>query len=158
MGKWQMGIIGVFVVVYCVTVLITGHATWILAGIILAALLLAYSTLNVWISRRAINRRHDGDREAAMGDELDGIPASHLIPDDDTGAGDTPEVHAEVNAHDFPLYSPVRHTVLAQSRGGIHGTTRGTEGGAARHEQKPEGEDRTAERSGEQQRGAEATA
>src|SRR4051794_16759953 len=46
--------------------------------------------------------------EDAMSDENEPIPSTHLIPDNETAAGDTPEAHDEINPHDLPAGHPGR--------------------------------------------------
>src|ERR1700759_4584618 len=110
MGKWQVGIVLVFVVVYSITVVVTGNAVWIIPGLILAAILLTYAALNWGITKREY-RKHGGDVEAEMADNEDPIPSTHLIPDDVRPTGDTPEAHDELNPHDVPPGSPIREAV-----------------------------------------------
>ena len=51
--------------------------------------------------RRNVTARHDS-LDDAMSDENEPLPSAHLIPDDETAAGDTPEAHDEINPHDLP--------------------------------------------------------
>jgi hypothetical protein len=152
MGKWQVGIVLAFVVIYAITVAVTGHAIWIIPGVILAAILLVYAGINWGITKRQLER-HDGDIGAEMADNEDPIPSSHLIPDDVRPAGDTPEAHDELNPHDVPLSSPIREDVEEQA-GDEQGATRGNRFGASGGEAATDAEDRTADRTGEHQHSA----
>ena len=153
MGKWHIGIVLGFVVIYSATVLITGHPTWIIPAGILALILLAYAGVNWSITHRQ-RAVHGDDVGAAMADNTDPIPSSHLIPDDIRPTGDTPEAHDELNPHDVPLSSPIRHAVEAQA-GSDDAETRGNvEGAAGGPEQAAPVEDRTTARTGEPQRSA----
>jgi hypothetical protein len=51
-------------------------------------------------------------------------PPVPFAPDDETPAGDTPEVHDEISPHDLPKDNPGRERAVEES-GGEHGTTRG---------------------------------
>jgi hypothetical protein len=124
MGKWQLPIIGVFLVIFAVTVLLTGEPVYLIPIVILAALVLGYALFNRAMTRR-IEARHDS-LDDAMSDEKEPLPSAHLIPDDQTPAGDTPEAHDEINPHDLPPDHPGRQEAEAQA-GGEGGTTRGDE-------------------------------
>lgn len=50
-------------------------------------------------------------------------PAGPATPDDATPAGDTPEAHDEISAHDLPPDHPGRKA--AEKQAGEGGTTRG---------------------------------
>lgn len=157
MGKWQFGILVVFLVIYAVLVLITGNVTWFWGVLGFAGLALLYTLLSLWIGRRAL-KAHGGNRDAAAADNLDPVPASHIIPYDDRPSGDTPEVHNEVNPHDFPLDSPARHTAAAQVGGHAHAETRGNVDGAQGGEVEAPVQDRTGERALEDEQGSAAGA
>jgi hypothetical protein len=51
-------------------------------------------------------------------------PLGPATPDDDTPAGDTPEVHDEITPHDLPVDHPGR-AEAERLAGGPGGTTRG---------------------------------
>jgi hypothetical protein len=52
---------------------------------------------------------HGGDANEALRDGSEGgLPKAHVIGDDETALGDTPEVHSQVSPHDFPKGSPQR--------------------------------------------------
>lgn len=67
-------------------------------------------------STRDTAQRHDETRE----------PLGPLTPDDETPAGDSPELHDEISPHDLPLDHPGRAEAerLADGEGG---TTKGNQ-------------------------------
>jgi hypothetical protein len=64
--------------------------------------------------RKRVTSRHDSI-EDAMSDETEPLPSSHLIPDNETAAGDTPEAHDEINPHDLPAGHPGREAAEEQA-------------------------------------------
>jgi hypothetical protein len=63
-----------------------------------------------------------------MSDETEPVPSSHLIPDDTTPAGDTPEAHDEINPHDLPPDHPGRQAAEEQAGSEERGDARTTRG------------------------------
>jgi hypothetical protein len=124
MAKWQIALVVAFVVIFGVTVILTGNPIYLLAALMIAALVIGWSLVNRGVSKN-VAARHDS-LEDAMSDENEPIPSSHLIPDNETAAGDTPEAHDEINPHDLPTDHPGRQAAEAQA-GGEEGTTRGDE-------------------------------
>jgi len=138
MGKWQLGVLGVFFVVFIATAFLTGEPTYAIPVVLLTLLVLAYALLTRVMSKR-IEDRH-GSLEDALSDEDEDVPSAHLIPDDDTALGDTPDAHDEITPHDLPLDHPGRQAAEAQAGGEGGGTTRGhaeggADGGEARNQQ-----------------------
>jgi hypothetical protein len=128
MAKWQLGMVIAFLVVFGVTVAVTGNAIYFIPALILAALIFGYAIFN-WAMTKRVKARHDS-LDDAMSDETEPLPSSHLIPDDRTPAGDTPEAHDELNPHDLPPDHPGRQAAEAQAgdeRDGRARTTRGDE-------------------------------
>ena len=82
----------------------------ILTVVVLVAAVLALNGL----LRRRVTSRHDS-LEDAMSDENEPFPSSHLIPDNETAAGDTPEAHDELNPHDMPPGHPGRRAAEHQA-------------------------------------------
>lgn len=115
MTKWMFGVMALFFVVFGATVLITGEPEFLVPVGILAALVFGYAVLNRVLRQRIIRR--DGSLENAMSDETDPIPSAHLIPDDQTPLGDTPEAHDEITPHDLPLSHPGRAAAEEQADG-----------------------------------------
>ena len=64
--------------------------------------------------RKRVTSRHDSI-EDALSDETEPLPSSHLIPDNETAAGDTPEAHDEINPHDLPAGHPGRQAAEEQA-------------------------------------------
>jgi hypothetical protein len=146
-------LIGAVAVVYVATVLISGTPEYLIPGAILLVLILAYAGVNRALTKREL-ARHDGDPLEAQRDDQDwAIPSAHLVADDETAAGDTPEVHNEISPHDLPIDHPGRPA--AERQAAIHEaeTTRGNAEGAHGGDSAP-GDDRTGERTGEPQRSA----
>jgi HAMP domain-containing protein len=121
MAKWQLATVAAFVAIFGLTALITGSVLFFIPALILAALVVGYAFLNLALTKR-VEARHDS-LEDAMSDETEPLPSSHLIPDDSTPAGDTPEAHDEINPHDLPRDHPGRQA--AEEQAGEAGTTRG---------------------------------
>jgi len=88
-------------------------ATILIAALIIAALVAGWFVLN-GAARRNVASRNDSVGDA-MSDETEPLPSAHLIPDDETAAGDTPEAHDEINPHDLPPGHPGRPA--AEQRG-----------------------------------------
>jgi hypothetical protein len=122
MAKWQLGSIVAFLVIFGLTVILTGNLIYFVPVLILALLIFGYAGVN-WAMTRRVESRHDS-LDDAMSDESEPLPTSHLIPDNRTPAGDTPEAHDEINPHDLPPDHPGRREAEAQA-GGEAGTTRG---------------------------------
>jgi hypothetical protein len=140
MAKWMVGVVVVFVVVYGATVTVTGNPQFLIPVLILAALLAGYALFNKALTRRI--ERRDGSLEEAMSDNTDPVPASHLVRDDETPAGDTPEAHDEISPHDLPVGHPGRQAAEEEAqvnaaRGGTDETRGDADLGTA--------DDRTAE-------------
>lgn len=94
---------------------------YVIPIVVLAAIILVALLVNRLLSRR-VRQRHDSIGDA-MADADEPIPATHLIPDDETPAGDTPEAHDELNPHDLPMDHPGRSA--AERQAGEDRTTRG---------------------------------
>jgi len=122
----------------------------ILIAAVVIALLVAGWFLVSAVMRRNVASRH-GSVEDAMSDENEPLPSSHLIPDNETAAGDTPEAHDEINAHDIPPGHPGRRAAEHQAQDTDHdgvGTTRGDDELA----QEPPGRDERLEPRADQRR------
>ena len=87
--------------------------TILIAVLIIAALIVAIVAVN-GIMRRSVTARHDS-LDDAMSDENEPVPSAHLIPDNETAAGDTPEAHDEINPHDLPPDHPGRRAAEKQA-------------------------------------------
>src|SRR3954469_14987407 len=106
MAKWQLALVVAFLVVFGVTVILTGDPLFLIAAVMIAALVVGWALFNRAMTKR-VAAKHDSI-EDAMSDESEPIPSSHLIPDNETAAGDTPEAHDEINPHDLPPDPPGR--------------------------------------------------
>jgi hypothetical protein len=122
MAKWQVATVVAFLAIFALTAIITGSVLFFVPAVILAVLVVGYALLNRTATHR-IAQRHDSPEDAAA-DGSEPIPSTHLIPDDETPAGDTPQAHDEINPHDLPPDHPGRQEAEAQA-GGEEGTTRG---------------------------------
>jgi hypothetical protein len=114
MARWMAGVVLVFLVLYGATVIVTGNPEYLIPAVVLALLLGAYALVNWALTRRIVHR--EGSLEEAMSDHTDAVPSTHLIPDDETPAGDTPEAHDEISPHDLPIDHPARP--VAEERAG----------------------------------------
>jgi hypothetical protein len=99
--------------------------SFLIAALIIAALVAGWFLVSA-VMRRNVAARH-GSVEDAMSDENEPLPSSHLIPDNQTAAGDTPEAHDEINPHDIPPGHPSRRAAEEQAAktGDDDDTTRG---------------------------------
>jgi hypothetical protein len=113
MAKWQIALVVAFVVIFGVTVILTGNPVYLIAAVMIAALVIGWSLFNRAMSKKVAGR-HDS-LEDAMSDETEPVPSTHLIPDNETAAGDTPEAHDEINPHDLPRDHPGRQAAEAQA-------------------------------------------
>ncbi|MDQ1702774.1 MAG: hypothetical protein QOF57_2026 [Frankiaceae bacterium] len=91
--------------------------------LILAALVGGYFAVNLALRKRVTDRH--GSAQDAAADASDPVPSTHLVADDETPAGDTPEAHDEINPHDLPMDHPGRQAAEEQA-GAVDGTTRGS--------------------------------
>src|SRR3954452_11947800 len=114
MARWQLATVGAFVLIFALTAIITGSTLFFIPAVILAVLVVAYALANRALTHR-IAARHDSVDDA-VADESEPIPSTHLIPDNETAAGDTPEAHDEINPHDLPPDHPGRQA--AEDRAG----------------------------------------
>ena len=107
---------------------IAGGISWAVPVVLVAIVVGAYALANRALARRELSA-HGGDEGDALRDGSEGgLPKAHVIGDDETALGDTPEVHAEISPHDFPKGAPERHAAerMAEEEDGAHDdTTRG---------------------------------
>src|SRR3954452_22312209 len=104
MAKWQLALVVAFLVIFGVTVVLTGDPLFLIAAVMIAVLVIGWSLVNRAMTKR-VAAKHDSI-EDAMSDESEPIPSTDLIPDNETAAGDTPEAHDEINPHDLPAGHP----------------------------------------------------
>jgi hypothetical protein len=136
-----------FFLVIAVAAAISGGIEWAIPIAILAAIVGAYAGLNKGLAKKELDQ-HGGDPDEALRDGSEGgLPKAHVIGDEETALGDTPEVHSSVSPHDFPKGAPERQAaerMAAEESGDEPDTTRGQEDpsereGRVRHESRIEG-------------------
>ena len=106
-----------------VTTFLSSEAEYAIPVALVALIVLAFWGLNRFLAYSAL-KRHGNDVEATMSDETDPIPATALIPDEESPLGGTGEVHTEISARDFPKGSPERIDIERRTREG-RGTVTG---------------------------------
>jgi hypothetical protein len=118
-----------FFIIVAVAAGIAGGIEWAIPILILALIVFAYAFANTKLTQREMSRHHGDPNEALRDSEEGGLPKAHVIGDDETALGDTPEVHAEISPHDYPKGAPERQAaeeMAAQDTGdGEADTTRG---------------------------------
>jgi hypothetical protein len=98
----------VFFGIIAIGAAISGGIEWAIPIAILAVIVGAYAGFNKALMNREMSG-HGGDAQEALRDGSEGgLPKTHVIGDDETALGDTPEVHAEISPHDFPKGAPER--------------------------------------------------
>jgi hypothetical protein len=130
----------IFFAIIAVAAAIAGGISWAIPVALVAIIVVVYAGANRALGEREMNR-HGGDEEEALRDSREGgLPKTHVIGDDETALGDTPEVLAEISPHDFPKGAPERQAAerMAAEEAGEN-TTRGQEDpserqGRVRHE------------------------
>jgi hypothetical protein len=124
-------------------------ATIVIAVVIIAALVVGWFFITA-AARRNVAARH-GSVEDAMSDENEPLPSAHLIPDNETAAGDTPEAHDEINPHDIPPGHPGRRAAEEKADAEHAGGERATRGDEELAKASPE-RDEDLERSADERR------
>jgi len=118
-----------FIIVGVAAAIGGGGLEWAIPVAILGVVVLAYTLFNSALQQRELSR-HGGDENAALRDSSEGgLPKAHIIGDDQTALGDTPEVHSEISPHDFPKGAPEREAAerMARERESGERTTTGHE-------------------------------
>ena len=119
-----------FFLVIAVAAAIAGGLEWAIPIAILACVVGAYAGANKKLQQTEMDR-HDGDANEALRDSSEGgLPKAHVIGDEETALGDTPEVHSSISPHDFPKGAPERQAaeLMAEEESGSEpDTTRGQE-------------------------------
>jgi hypothetical protein len=107
---------------------IAGGISWAIPVALVAIIVAVYALANRKLGEREM-ASHGGDEQDALRDGREGgLPKAHVIGDDETALGDTPEVHAEISPHDFPKGAPERQAaerMAAEEEDGEPETTRG---------------------------------
>jgi len=118
-----------FIVVGVAAAIGGGGLQWAIPVAVLGLIVLIWALGNKGLEERALSR-HGGDRDEAMRDAGEGgLPKTHVLGDDETALGDTPEVHGEISPHDFPKGAPAREAAerMAEERETGEETTTGHE-------------------------------
>jgi hypothetical protein len=127
-----------FFAVVAIAAAFAGGADWAIPIGILAVIVFAFALFNAALTRREMDRHHGDPNEALRDADEGGLPKAHVIGDERTPLGDTPEVHAEVSPHDFPKGAPERKAAerMAEEESGGHNgeTTRGHDDPSDREE------------------------
>jgi hypothetical protein len=117
-----------FFLVIAVAAAISGGIEWAIPIALLACVVGAYAGVNKKLQQTEMDK-HGGDEDEALRDGSEGgLPKAHVIGDDQTALGDTPEVHSAISPHDFPKGAPERHAaeeMAAEESGSEPDTTRG---------------------------------
>ena len=127
----------IFFAVVAAVAAIAGGISWAIPVALVAIIAAVYAGATRALGEReraAARRRRAGRHCATVGEG--GLPKAHVIGDDETALGDTPEVHAEISPHDFPKGAPERQA------GGADGRRRRPARGPAGHVDPSEREDR----------------
>jgi hypothetical protein len=107
---------------------IAGGISWAIPVALVAIIVAVYALANRKLGEREM-ASHGGDEQDALRDGREGgLPKAHVIGDDETALGDTPEVHAEISPHDFPKGAPERQAaerMADEEEDGEAETTRG---------------------------------
>jgi hypothetical protein len=107
---------------------IAGGISWAIPVALVAIIVAVYALANRKLGEREM-ASHGGDEQDALRDGREGgLPKAHVIGDDETALGDTPEVHAEISPHDFPKGAPERQAaerMAEEEEDGEPETTRG---------------------------------
>ena len=97
-----------FFLIVAVAAAISGGIEWAIPIAIIAAIVGAYAGVNKKLADTEMSG-HGGDPDRALRDGSEGgLPKAHVIGDDETALGDTPEVHSQISPHDFPKGAPER--------------------------------------------------
>jgi hypothetical protein len=118
-----------FIVVGVAAAIGGGGLEWAIPVAILGLIVLAYALVNKGLEQRELSR-HGGDENEALRDASEGgLPKAHVVGDEHTALGDTPEVHGEISPHDFPKGAPERQAAerMAEERESGEETTTGHE-------------------------------
>lgn len=134
----------IFFAIIAVAAAIAGGISWAIPVALVAIIVVIYAVANRALGEREM-RRHGEDEDDALRDGAEGgLPKAHVIGDDQTALGDTPEVHAEISPHDFPKGAPERQAAERMAAEESGDTTRGQEDpsereGRVRHESRTRG-------------------
>jgi hypothetical protein len=113
-----LSLVALFFLIVAVAAGIAGGIEWAIPILILALIVFAYAMFNAKLTQREMASHHGDPNEALRDGSEGGLPKTHVIGDDATALGDTPEVHAEISPHDFPKGAPERQAAeeMAESQ------------------------------------------
>ena len=117
----------VFFAIVAAVAALAGGISWAIPVVLVAIIVVVYALANRKLGEREM-ASHGGDEQDALQDGREGgLPKAHVIGDDETALGDTPEVHAEISPHDFPKDSPQRKAAEQMAAEEPDDATRGHE-------------------------------
>jgi hypothetical protein len=140
-----------FFLIIAAAAAISGGIEWAIPIAAVAVVVALFAGANKGLERRELDT-HGGDEDQALRDASEGgVPKAHVIGDERTALGDTPDVHGEISPHDFPKGAPEREAAerMAVERETGEETTTGhedpseREGRVAREEPSAETQQRT---------------
>ena len=113
----------VFFAVVAAVAAIAGGISWAIPVALVAIIAAVYAGATRALGEREMASHGDDEQDALRDGREGGLPKAHVIGDDETALGDTPEVHAEISPHDFPKGAPERRAAeeMAEEEAG-HGT------------------------------------
>ena len=125
--SWRMGrplgLAAIVAIVGFAIAAVVADAIFLVPVALLALAVGGYALVNAGMHHRIEERQGSDDDAISASDES--IPSTHLIADDETPIGDTPEAHDEINPHDLPKDHPGRQAAEEEA-GELQGTTRGS--------------------------------
>jgi membrane protein implicated in regulation of membrane protease activity len=97
-----------FFLVIAVAAAISGGIEWAIPIALVAIIVAVYAGANKALGERTLEQHGDSQQEAMRDADEGGLPKAHVVGDDRTPLGDTPEVHSSVSPHDIPKGAPER--------------------------------------------------
>jgi hypothetical protein len=97
-----------FFLIIAVAAAISGGIEWAIPIAVVAIVVAVYAGANKALGERTLGRHGDSQQRAMRDADEGGLPKAHVVGDDETPLGDTPEVHSTVSPHDFPKGAPER--------------------------------------------------
>jgi|SRR6476659_8547584 hypothetical protein len=98
----------IFFAVVAAVAAIAGGISWAIPVALVAIIAAVYAGATRALGEREMASHGDDEQDALRDGREGGLPKAHVIGDDETALGDTPEVHAEISPHDFPKGAPER--------------------------------------------------
>ena len=122
MGR-PLGLAAIVALVGFAIAAVVADAIFLVPVALLALAVGGYAMVNRGMAARVEDKQGSDEEAISAADEE--IPSTHLIGDDETPIGDTPEAHDEINPHDLPKDHPGRQAAEEEA-GELQGTTRGS--------------------------------